>query len=78
MKNKYKISELTVIEASSLIGGFSSVLFEPPQDTTAKTNNCNGGNYKSGCGKSAKKKNKATGTNSNCKGNCVKGCGDKK
>jgi hypothetical protein len=80
MKQKFdlKIEKLTLTESKKLIGGFSASLSgDPPaQDTTStKVNNCNGGNYKAGCG-SKGKKIKAVGSNANCKGNCVKGCGD--
>lgn len=83
MKKKInlEIEKLTVTESEKLVGGFSfSLSGDPPmQDTTTtKVNNCNGGNYKTGCGASGskQKKIKPVGSNSNCKGNCVKGCGD--
>jgi hypothetical protein len=82
MKQKFdfKIEKLTLTESKKLIGGFSASLSgDPPlQDTTTtKVNNCNGGNYKAGCGAGSKgKKIKSVGSNANCKGNCVKGCGD--
>lgn len=77
--NKFLIIEkLTESACQKLVGGFSSVLQDPPQDTTStKVNNCHGGNTKAGCGKkhSKKKSSVQKGTNSNCQGNCVKGCG---
>ena len=80
MKNKKKIlfEKLSVTESSTLIGGFS-VAFDAYQKDSSKTNNCQGGNLKTGCGANHKKgKSNDHTSNGNCKGNCVKGCGDKK
>ena len=79
MKKKInlKIERLTSNESTKLIGGFSFAFSGLPQDSTLKVNNCNGGNLKAGCGKTSNKKNNSVGSNTNCKGNCVKGCGDK-
>lgn len=78
MENKkIEIEKLTSSDAEKLIGGFSLIFSGEPQDTTSvKVNNCNGGNVHAGCGAKKGKKTKAIGANTNCKGNCVKGCGD--
>ncbi len=78
MESFINIEKLKSDECSKLIGGFSNVFSEPQDTTSVKVNNCNGGNYKAGCGKAPQKKIKSGGKNSNCQGNCVKGCGDKK
>ena len=83
MKRKEIIhfEQLSHTNSSKLIGGFSAVFDNDDQrDSAQKTNNCNGGNLKAGCGsKNVKKKSKPNHVpNSNCKGNCVPGCGGKK
>ena len=80
MKNNKHLNfeKLSLIDTSKLIGGFSIAFYDCQKDT-AKINNCQGGNLKTGCGANHKN-GKSTGhsSNGNCKGNCVKGCGNKK
>ncbi|MGC8751178.1 hypothetical protein [Hydrotalea sp.] len=70
------IEQLTTKENGQLIGGFSSALecTSGLTDNNLMSNNCNSGNCKVNC-YNKKTTKPATGTNTNCKGNCVKGCG---
>jgi hypothetical protein len=84
MKNKKRIvfEKLTSAESSKLVGGFSIAFGDNnPQDSTKKANNCHGANLKVGCGShhhDTTGKSQKHYTNGNCKGNCVKSCGEKK
>lgn len=77
-KSKYLLLEkLHQLESSKLVGGFSNALSDFQGDTTkVKVNNCSGGNFKVGCGQNNSKPNNVPVQNTNCHGNCVKGCGD--
>jgi len=79
MKNKLNFARLNNSEAAQLIGGFSSVFSGNFScGDTSKINNCYGGNLVVSCGKGFKsKKSSKHIPNTNCKGNCVKGCGEK-
>ena len=69
------IIPLTENENKQLIGGFSIAISPSEFEmNNVLSNNCNSGNCTPKCNNKMKK---AKGTNSNCKGNCVKGCGNK-
>lgn len=81
MKRNIRLTTLSATESSKLVGGFSAAFsLDAIQDSTKKVNNCQGGNFKAGCGAadSAKVHKPSNAPNKNCKGNCVKGCGGKK
>jgi hypothetical protein len=78
MKKLKLFTALTMNDAQKLIGGFS-IAYTANDDYQEQVgaNNCKGGNCAAATCKSQKPK-KAKGSNSNCVGNCVTGCGTKK
>lgn len=75
MKN---FTKLDIAESNNMIGGFSSVYsMNDYYEEQIGANNCKGGNCSAATCKNQKSK-KAKGSNSNCIGNCVIGCGNKK
>ncbi len=78
MKKLKLFSALTTNDAQKLIGGFSLAYSASDiHEAQIGANNCKGGNCAAATCKS-QKPNKAKGSNSNCSGNCVTGCGTKK
>lgn len=69
-----KFSPLVESENNKLIGGFSTSIDSFSIGNSNLSNNCSAGNCTAKCNNNSKK---AHGKNSNCKGNCVKGCGTK-